>query len=127
VADLAGAEHAVQAVFSALRLRERHGRGQRLEVSIAHAATGFGQPFRHGLTAPGGPLDGSRPGYSFYRANNGWIALAALEPQFLARVESSLGITASREALTVVFATESCRHWQDWADEHDIPLTFSYP
>jgi crotonobetainyl-CoA:carnitine CoA-transferase CaiB-like acyl-CoA transferase len=127
IADLAGAERAVQAVFAALRMRDQgehghHGHGQRIEVSLAEAATAFAQPFHHHLTQPGDLIGGGHPGYNFYLAQDGWIALAALEPRFIGRIESLLGITLSNEALALAFAQQTQVHWQRWATEHDIPL-----
>lgn len=126
VADLAGAERAVQAVFAALRLRDRDGHhhvhGHRIEVPLAEAAEAFAQPFHHGMTRPGDLIGGGHPGYNFYLAKDGWIALAALEPRFIARIESLLGFPPSHDALTRAFAVHTQAHWRQWAADNDIPL-----
>ena len=86
-ADLAGAERAVTATLAVLRLAEKTGRGQHMVVSLGDAARAFSGPMRHGLTNVGGLLAGAHPGYNFYRALDGWIALAALEPHFVERLD----------------------------------------
>ena len=122
VADLGGAERAVAATFAALRVAECTGRGQRIVVSLETAAAAFSGPHRHGLTAPGGLLAGTHPGYNFYRASDGWIALAALEPHFAARVQTASQTAFTVESLNRFFSQQSTQYWQRWASEHDIPL-----
>ena len=78
VADLAGAERAVSAVFAVLRMAQITGRGHRMIVSLEEAASAFAPPRQHGLTADGGPLSGVFAGYRYYQTSDGWIALAAL-------------------------------------------------
>ncbi|MBI3715448.1 MAG: CoA transferase [Betaproteobacteria bacterium] len=123
LADLAGAERAVQAAFTLLRLREQSGRGERTSVSLAEVARDFAAPLRHGLTQKSGTVGGGHPGYNFYMAKDGWIALAALEPHFVFRIQSLLGVTLTADALKLAFASQPRAHWQQWAREHDIPLT----
>jgi len=122
LADLGGAERAVTATFAALKLAQRDGRGQRIVVSLEEAADAFAGPHRYGLTQPGGLLAGSYPGYNFYRAADGWIALAALEPHFAARVQAASGVGFSCDALAAYFHANDMQHWTRWASEHDIPL-----
>ena len=122
VADLGGAERAVTATFAALRVAEITGRGQRIVVPLQSAAAAFSGPHRHGLTAPGGLLAGTHPGYNFYRASDGWIALAALEPHFAARVQTASQTAFTVESLNRFFSKQSTQYWQRWACEQDIPL-----
>lgn len=122
LADLAGAERAVSAALALLYQRDRTGRGARALVSLADAARAMAGPRRHGLTAPGGLLAGAHPGYNFYRARDGWIALAALEPHFAQRVQDASGVAFNADTLQGFFAGASTRHWADWARHHDIPL-----
>ncbi|MEO8103623.1 MAG: CaiB/BaiF CoA-transferase family protein [Betaproteobacteria bacterium] len=122
IADLAGAERATTAVFAALRMAQRTGRGHRIVVSLEAAANAFAGPHRHGLTQHGGLLAGQHPGYNFYLAQDGWIALAALEPHFASRVQSASGVAFTGEALAAYFQPHGIDHWSQWALEHDIPL-----
>jgi crotonobetainyl-CoA:carnitine CoA-transferase CaiB-like acyl-CoA transferase len=128
VADLAGAQEMVSAALAVLLARER-GHGTRLAtVSLFRAAQYVAEPLRRGLTAPGGPLGGGLPGYQPYRAREGWIALAALEPHFAQRVVEELGLRElSREELQQVFLTRSAKEWEEWAAEHDLPLAAVTP
>lgn len=122
LADLAGAERAVTAVFACLRLSQPSGQGQRMPVSLQAAAGAFSGPRRHGLTSAGGLLAGGHPGYNFYRSRDGWIALAALEPHFEERVKAATGVAFEIDALTAFFRNNNSQYWQRWASEHDIPL-----
>ena len=122
IADLAGAERAVAATFAALRLKQQDGCGRHLVVSLEAAANAFARPHQHGLTSSGGLLAGQNPGYNFYQASDGWIALAALEPHFAARVAAETNVPLTVADLRAHFSEHSVRHWQDWALQHDIPL-----
>ena len=122
-ADLAGAERAVTATFAALRLTEQTGRGQHRVVSLKCAVEAFSGPKRHGLTSPGGMLAGAHPGYNFYRASDGWIVLAALEPHFVQRVTLASGLPFTINALQQFFAQKYITEWKAWATLHDIPLS----
>ena len=92
VADLGGAERAVSTALALLLARERTGEAARAEVALADAAAAFSAPLRHGLTAGGGVLGGGYPLYGLYRARDGWVALAALEPHFRERLLAELGL-----------------------------------
>ncbi len=122
IADLAGAERAVTATFAALRMAQTEGRGHRIVVSLETTAKAFAGPYRFGLTSSGGLLAGKHPGYNFYAARDGWVALAALEPHFAARVQASSGVAFTNEALAQFFAQHDLHHWSRWAADHDIPL-----
>jgi crotonobetainyl-CoA:carnitine CoA-transferase CaiB-like acyl-CoA transferase len=75
------------------------------------------------LTAEGGVLVGGYPIYGFYQASDGWIAIAALEPQFAQRVISELNLTdANRSELERIFLQRSAGAWAAWAAERDLPL-----
>ena len=122
-ADLAGAERAVSSVFAALRLKDATGRGPHFAVSLKEAAQSFAGPMTHGLTSAGGILAGEHPGYNFYRAQDGWIALAALEPHFVERLQKASGVGFTIRALQQFFDTKSVAEWKTWATAHDIPLS----
>ena len=124
IADLAGAERAVTAAFGLLRMAEKAGAGQFTEVALEDAAHALAGPLRHGLTAPGGMIGGGFAGYNLYQTQEGWIALAALEPHFLERVLQGLEIGhADHAAFAAAFKRQTTAHWLAWAAHHDIPLT----
>jgi crotonobetainyl-CoA:carnitine CoA-transferase CaiB-like acyl-CoA transferase len=123
VSDLAGAQQAVIAALALLVRRARETTGGFAEVSLSESARGFAAPIRHGLTAAGGVLGGGFPGYGLYRARDGWIALAALEPRFQAGVQRELGVSPSdADGLARVFATRTAEEWEVWAKAHDLPI-----
>lgn len=125
VVDLAGAERAAAEASAALVERARTGRGARREVALSDLAEAMARPVVHGLTGPGGLLGGRLPVYGVYAASRGYVALAALEPHFTARLLAALEIAPedlSRERLEQVFAQRSAGEWEQWADERDIPL-----
>lgn len=122
VADLAGAERAVSAALSLLFARERgHGAGY-VQVALSEAARSFAGPLRWGLTAPDGVLGGGFAGYALYRARDGYVALAALEPHFWDRLLHELGVGGDRQELGRTFEAKTAEQWEAWAAEHDLPL-----
>ncbi|MGH2538656.1 MAG: CoA transferase [Candidatus Promineifilaceae bacterium] len=125
LADMAGAERAVSAALALLLGRERAPETSEryAEVALAEAAAAFARPLAHGLTAPGGLLAGRLPSYNIYPAADGWLALAALEPHFVARLAGALGLAqVSSEALAAAFARRPAAEWERWAAGHDLPL-----
>jgi crotonobetainyl-CoA:carnitine CoA-transferase CaiB-like acyl-CoA transferase len=123
LADLAGAERAVSAALVLLLARER-GKGVGLAlVSLAEAAADFAEPLRQGVTAPSGLLGGGNPLYDLYRAREGWVAVAALEPHFAAGLLRELGLDGpDRERLRAAFLARTAREWEAWAAARDLPL-----
>jgi crotonobetainyl-CoA:carnitine CoA-transferase CaiB-like acyl-CoA transferase len=84
----------------------------------------FALPLKLGLTSAKGPLGGSLPHYNVYEAADGWVAVAALEPHFLARLLSAMGLEKPDFAdFRRIFRTRSCSEWQRIAKTDDIPLT----
>ncbi|UCG24585.1 MAG: CoA transferase [Chloroflexota bacterium] len=134
LADLAGAERAVSAALGLLLAMARSGgrdtagdvmeaADRYVEVALSGATAAFAEPLSHGLTAPGGFLGGQLPGYNLYRAQDGWIAVAALEAHFLRRLAAELGlIEVTIEALADVFGERPAEFWQTWAAERDLPI-----
>ena len=95
IADLAvGSSQIVIGILLALQERERSGRGQRVDVSLAGAvASLLALPLAelHAGRRPGAPgmglLSGAYACYNLYRAKNGrWMALGALEAKFWANI-----------------------------------------
>jgi alpha-methylacyl-CoA racemase len=123
LADFAGAERAVAVALALLLARQRgQGSGYR-EVALGEAAEDFAAPLRHGLTAPGGLLGGGLPTYNLYPAQEGWVALAALEPGFAQRLQHALNLAEiTHRALAASFRTQSAETWEQWAISHDLPL-----
>lgn len=122
-ADLFAAERAVAAALAALHERDACGEGVRAEIAIAEGAALLADAVRHGLTSPDGPLGGGSPLYRLYRASDGWVALAALEPHFRERLPDALRVPrADPESLASRFAQESCAYWERIAREFDLPL-----
>jgi crotonobetainyl-CoA:carnitine CoA-transferase CaiB-like acyl-CoA transferase len=123
LADLAGAERAVQAALGLLLARERgQGSGYML-VSLAEAADLYAEPLRQGLTRPGGTLGGGLPGYGLYQTIDGWIAVAALEPHFLQRLMADLGVAdMSLKAFADAFSQQTTAYWENWVAGRDLPI-----
>ena len=122
IADMAGSERATQIAVAALLHRERTGEATHQEVALADATYDMAEPNRRGLTKPGGGLGGGLGLYAIYETQEGWIALAAIEPHFAQRIMSELNVDASVEAFAQVFKTKTATQWEQWAKEIDIPL-----
>jgi crotonobetainyl-CoA:carnitine CoA-transferase CaiB-like acyl-CoA transferase len=123
IADCGGAQAVVSTALALLLARERGQGSQYSEVPLAEAARQFAEPLHHGLTAPQGLLGGAFAGYNLYHAQDGWIAVAALEPQFWQRLATAVGEPSpSRERLAAFFLTQSADAWERWGRTHDIPI-----
>lgn len=123
LADLAAAERAVSAALALMLERARGGEARCVAVSAEEAASAFAAPLRHGLTVPGGPLGGGAEVYGLYRAREGWIAVAALEPRFRRRLAEALGLgELSRPRLEAAFLARTADEWEAWATELDLPV-----
>jgi crotonobetainyl-CoA:carnitine CoA-transferase CaiB-like acyl-CoA transferase len=92
-------------------------------ISLHECAQDLAAPFKAGLTTSNGLLGGAYPLYGFYRANDGWIAIAAVEPHFAERLLAELGLKkADRTALEQIFRQRKAAAWEKWAAELDLPL-----
>lgn len=121
--DLAGAERAVSMALALLNKAARTGESDCAWVSLHECARDLAEPLKAGLTSAGGLLGGGYPMYGFYRASDGWIAIAALEPHFAERLLSELGLkNADRAELERVFLQRGAADWERWAAERDLPL-----
>jgi alpha-methylacyl-CoA racemase len=121
--DLAGAERAVSMALALLNQAARKGEAGCAWVSLHECARDLAEPLKAGLTSEGGLLGGGYPLYGFYQANDGWIAIAALEPHFAERVLSELDLRkADRSELERIFLQRSAAAWESWAAERDLPL-----
>jgi alpha-methylacyl-CoA racemase len=123
VADLGGAELATTAAVALLLARERGGEAGYAEVALADAASAFAASVRHGATTRGGSLGGGNPAYGLYPAQEGWLAVAALEPHFRQTLAEELGLDElTHEALADAFRARTAEDWETWARERDLPL-----
>jgi crotonobetainyl-CoA:carnitine CoA-transferase CaiB-like acyl-CoA transferase len=123
LADLACAERVVSTALALLLARERYRDGGYEQVSLVEAIEPFADPLRYGITAPGQLLGGGLPGYNLYGTQQGWIAVAALEPHFWQRLERELDLSgADQEALQRVFLTRTATDWETWAAARDLPM-----
>jgi alpha-methylacyl-CoA racemase len=121
--DLAAAERCVTAALALLLNFARTAQAGCEFVSLYECARELDQPQRAGLTRPGGSLGGGSAFYSFYQANDGWIAIAALEPHFAQRLLSELGLaSADRSELERIFHGRTAAEWERWAAERDLPV-----
>jgi alpha-methylacyl-CoA racemase len=123
IADLAGAQRATIAALDLLLARERQGEAGYAEVALSDAASVFAEPFRHGLTAPGGWLGGGWPAYNIYPARDGWVAVAALEPHFRSGLARELNVNIDdRDALAAKLTEKTAEEWEQWAVARGLPL-----
>jgi crotonobetainyl-CoA:carnitine CoA-transferase CaiB-like acyl-CoA transferase len=123
LADLGGAERTATAAVALLLGRERGRAGRYAEVALDDSAAFFASVWEHGVTSASGPLGGGDPFYGVYESADGWVALAALEPHFRARVTAALGIAAgTADALAAAFRERSSGDWERWAAALDLPL-----
>jgi alpha-methylacyl-CoA racemase len=121
--DLAGSERAVSMALALLNRAARGGGAGCAWISLHECAQDLAAPFKAGLTASGGLLGGGYPLYGFYRANDGWIAIAAVEPHFAEKLLKELGLKkADRTALEQIFRQRKAAAWEKWAAELDLPL-----
>lgn len=106
--DLMGAEQAVSAALTLLI-----NGGGHLRIGLKQAAEAAATPYRHGVTAPGGLLGGGLANYGLYEAADGWVAVAALEPHFAARLEGHLDSLLQLPVAEVIA----------WAQANDVPIS----
>lgn len=75
------------------------------------------------MTVPGGHLGGALPQYNLYPTREGWLAVAALEPQFWAKLRELLNLTAGTyDELQAALSHRTAAEWSAWAAEHRLPL-----
>ena len=146
IADLAvGSSQIVIGILLALQERERSGRGQRVDVSLAGAvASLLALPLAelHAGRRPRAPgmglLSGAYACYNLYRAKNGrWMALGALEAKFWANICCALRCpefvdqqfarapaqSRMKKKFAVIFATRSASDWFRLLRDKDCCLT----
>ncbi|HEV3038133.1 MAG TPA: CoA transferase [Candidatus Angelobacter sp.] len=123
LADIASSERAVGAALALLLHRARHGSSGHERVSIYEAAELYAAPLQYGVTAPNGPLGGALPVYNIYSTQDGWLAVAALEPHFWERLGQELNLhSVTKDGLQKIFLTKTAEEWEQWAMKRDLPL-----
>ena len=123
LADLAGAERTVSAALEALYRVKLGLEPECTYVGLFDVLETFAMPFEHRLTAPGGSLAGGFAGYGIYRTRDGWIAVAALEPRFIARLQKELGEKSfDRAAFQAKFLEKDACEWEAWGAARDLPI-----
>ncbi len=121
LADLLGAEQAITATLGGLL----GGLTGPLRVGLGDAVRGVNASVRSGLTGPGSLLGGATWRYDLYATADGWVALAALEPHFIPRTLTMLGLDAEpadRSPVEDAFAARTTQEWMRAAKELDVPL-----
>lgn len=125
LADVAGAERVVSSGLALLLSRERGNGGGYAQVSLFEAVEAFAAPIHYRLTNPGEILGGGYPGYNLYETQQGWIAVAALEPHFWERLVAELGLNpleVQRQSLADLFRGQTAEYWEAWALALDLPI-----
>jgi crotonobetainyl-CoA:carnitine CoA-transferase CaiB-like acyl-CoA transferase len=123
LADMAGAQTTVSHALAVLAERSRTGEGVLSYLPIAGALDFFTLPLRFGLTSPGGRLAGTLPFYNIYPTLDGWLAVAALEPQFWAKLQTLLSLKrGTYQELKAVLQQRSAVEWERFGVEHRLPL-----
>lgn len=141
VADSASGLHAAVAILAAVHERGYSGRGQHIELSLAHSALTFGAMTIAGVLATGkahqrteGVWSGGAICYQVYRCADGWVALGALEEKFWHMFCRALGRqdlldhrydppgSPAHHALIEIFAQRTRAQWQGFADGCDCCL-----
>lgn len=130
-ADMAGALLASEAVLRALLARHSTGRGTEHEIALSAAARWLAMPRTWGLALPAGDVGGAHAGYRVYRCQDGRVALAALEPHFMARLCGAVGLprdadprdASTRDAIASFLRHRRREELDRWALQEDIPCT----
>jgi alpha-methylacyl-CoA racemase len=142
IADLGGGGLiAAFAVLAALRERDRSGRGQFVDVSMADGALSWlamvaGRYFAEGVPPKRGDLElaGRLICYRPYACSDGWVSLGALEPKFWQAwcrgvgredlIEKQFEAPGSDAHAEVerIFLEHTRDEWQAFASQHDCCL-----
>jgi crotonobetainyl-CoA:carnitine CoA-transferase CaiB-like acyl-CoA transferase len=133
-ADMTGAVMASEAVLQVLMARARNNTGHCLDIGLAQAAQWLALPRQWQMTTAQGDVGGAHAGYRMYRCQDGWVALAALEPHFALRICQAVGLTdcngsvqqmrtpTVHTAIETFMQRHSRSHIAAMAAQSDIPL-----
>jgi len=144
IADLASGFNAALAILAALRVRDRTGRGEFIDVSIYDTAVtlmvlGLARFLATGEEPVAGEtlLTGSFPFYSLYETKDGrWLSVATVEPKFWSRMCELIGAPdlASKQfmdgaerfavahALAERFRGRTLAEWEALLANEDLPI-----
>ena len=145
IADLASGFNAALAILAALRVRDRTGRGEFIDVSIYDTAValmvlGLARFLATGEEPVAGEtlLTGSFPFYSLYETKDGrWLSVATVEPKFWSRMceliaapdlaEKQFKDGAERfqvaQALADKFRGRTLAEWEAMLAKENLPIT----
>jgi crotonobetainyl-CoA:carnitine CoA-transferase CaiB-like acyl-CoA transferase len=116
-ADVMASERAFTGMLALLRQPS----GSAIDVGLVESLEPLLAPLRFGLTTPNGALGGAAPQYRVYAAKAGRVAVAALEPQFEAKLYRELGLVPGSD-LSEHFRERTATEWDAWARERDLPI-----
>jgi alpha-methylacyl-CoA racemase len=143
LADVSGGLWCVVGILSALRERERTGKGTVLDISMLESVIPFATiTLSHVFGGAGAPqrgaevLTGGIAPYQTYRTKDGeFMALGALEPKFFMGFCAAVGIEADasfvvpgahqvglKRRFAEVFASKTRAEWEAFGKEHDVCL-----
>ncbi len=123
VADMAAADKAIIKALEMLMAYKDGQNASKYQLALSDAAEYMAKPISYGLTSNDGLLAGNLAEYAIYETKQGWLALAALEPNFQKSLKKSLGISnLDKKSLSKKFRERSAKDWVLWAKENDIPL-----
>ncbi len=145
IADLASGFNAALAILAALRVRDRTGRGEFIDVSIYDTAVtlmvlGLARFLATGEEPVAGEtlLTGSFPFYSLYETKDGrWLSVATVEPKFWSRMCELIGAPDLAEkqfkdgaerfqvaqALADKFRGRTLAEWEAMLAKENLPIT----
>lgn len=128
LADLAGAERVTQSALAILYAKKTEVGTSPSIVSLAEVVKEFSDPWRFGITKVSGILGGAYPNYHTYSCKSGWIAVAALEPQFKESLEKALkndftDNSFSVKGMSQIFQRQDADHWVKWGLDNNIPIS----
>lgn len=131
-ADMGGALVASEAILQVRLQQLQKQKGVRLEVALSDAAAFLALPRAWGLMEPKSMVGGAHAGYGVYPCKDGRVALAALEPHFVAPLAAALGLAdgtvqsmftpQARSAIATFMAGKTCKQLEALARARDIPL-----
>ncbi|TLZ96384.1 MAG: CoA transferase [Methanobacteriota archaeon] len=145
IADLASGFNAALAILAALRVRDRTGRGEFIDVSIYDTAVtlmvlGLARFLATGEEPVAGEtlLTGSFPFYSLYETKDGrWLSVATVEPKFWSRMCELIGAPdlaekqfkdgaerfAVAQTLADKFRGRTLAEWEALLAKESLPIT----